>query len=93
MNSGWSSVDKIFTGPHFKFSVPLKILLGFAEDYKKVLLKCKHELVLMLTKNLGDVFEQSRNEQTFNLENVPHSWNVKFSANREKPRFVIIGFH
>jgi len=47
----------------------------------------------MLTKNLGDVFEQSRNEQTFNLENVPHSWNVKFSANREKPRFVIIGFH
>jgi len=42
--------------------------LGFAEDYKKVLLNCKHELVLMLTKNLGDVFEQTRNEQTFKLE-------------------------
>jgi len=112
----------------------------FAEDYKKVLLTCKHELVLMLTKNLGDVFEQTRNEQSFRLEmtnitwkiphvtpsdfvkikmydiiisavNLPiafrswdsyvnpklgfgsqHSWNVKSSANREKPRFALIGF-
>jgi len=57
------------TGPPvFNFSVPLQNLLRFAEDYKKVLLKCKHELVLMLTKNLGDVFEQTRNEQTFKLE-------------------------
>jgi len=94
----------------------------------------------MLTKGLGDVFEQIRNEQTFKVEltnitwkiphvtpsdfenikcydiiksgvNLPiafrswdsyvnpklrygsqHSWNVKLSANREKPRFAIIGF-
>jgi len=94
----------------------------------------------MLTKNLGDVFEQTRNEQSFRLEmtnitwkiphvtpsdfvkikmydiiisavNLPiafrswdsyvnpklgfgsqHSWNVKSSANREKPRFALIGF-
>jgi len=93
-----------------------------------------------LTKNLGDVFEQTRNEQTFKVEmtnitwkiphvtpsgfakikmydfiksviNVPfafrswdsyvnaklgygsqHSWNVKWSAKREKPRFAIVGF-
>jgi len=68
LNSGWSSGDEISTGPLFNFSVPLKNLFRFAEDYKKVLLKCKHELVLMLTKNLGDVFEQTRNEQTFKLE-------------------------
>jgi len=42
--------------------------MGFAEDYKKVLLYCKHGLVLMLTKNHGDVFEQTRNEQHLNLE-------------------------
>jgi len=114
--------------------------LGFAEDYEKVLLNCLHELVLMLTKNLGDVFEQTRNEQTFTMEmtnltwkvahvtpsnfakmkmydiiksgvNLPtsfrswdsyfnhklgygsqHSWNDKLSANREKPKFAIIGF-
>jgi len=50
--------------------------LGFAEDYKKVLLNCKHELVLMLTKNLGDVFEQNRNEQTFQLEMTNVTWKI-----------------
>jgi len=52
-------MDEIFTGPHINFSVPLKNLLGFAEDFKIVLLKCNHEVVLMLTKNLGDVFKQN----------------------------------
>jgi len=55
LNSGWSSGDEIYTGSPLKiFSVPLKNLLGLAEDYKKVLLNCKHELVLMLKKNLGE---------------------------------------
>jgi len=76
LNSGWSSGDEISTGPHFNFSVPLKNELGFAEDYKQVLLNCKHELVLMLTKNLGDVFEQTRNEQTFKLEMTNITWKI-----------------
>jgi len=58
---------KFLRDPHFNFSAPLNKLLRFAEDYKKVLLKCKHEQVLMLTKNLGDVFEQTRNEQNIKL--------------------------
>jgi len=40
------------------------------------LLKCKHELVLMLTKNLGDVFEQTRIEQTFKLEMTNITWKI-----------------
>jgi len=65
-----------FCGTIFNFSVPLKNLLEFAEDYKKVLLNCKLELVLMLTKNLGDVFEQTRNEQTFKLEMTKITWKI-----------------
>jgi len=71
LNSGWSSGDEISKVPHFSFSVPLKNLLGLAEDYKKGLLNCKHELVYMLTKNLGDVFERTRNEQTFQPGKFP----------------------
>jgi len=51
-----------------QWTVPLKNLLGFAEDYKKVLLNCKHEIVLIRTKNFGNVFEQTKNEQIFKLE-------------------------
>jgi len=51
-------------------------LLGFSEDYKKVLLNCKHKLVLMLTKNLCNVFEQSRNDQTFKLKMSNITWKI-----------------
>jgi len=30
----------------------------------------------MLTKNLGDVFEQTRNEQTFKLEMKNITWKI-----------------
>jgi len=63
LNSGWSSEDEISTGPHFNFSVPLK----FCWDL---------QLVLMLTKNLGDVFEQTRNEQTFKVEMTNITWKI-----------------
>jgi len=38
LNSGWSSGEVLSTGPQINFSVPLKNVLGFAEDYKIVLL-------------------------------------------------------
>jgi len=76
LDFGGSSGYEISTGPHFNFSVPLKQFLGIAEDYKKVLLNCKHELVLMLVKNLSDVFEQTGNEQTFKLEMTSITWKI-----------------
>jgi len=68
--------DEISTGHHFNFFVPLKNSLGFGEDYKKVLLNCKHELFLMLTKNLRDVFKQTRNETTSKLEITNIIWKI-----------------
>jgi len=34
-NSGWSEGPEFKLTPHFNFSIPLKNLLGFAEDFKK----------------------------------------------------------
>jgi len=70
LNSGWSSGNEISTGPHFN------IFKKFALDYKKVLLNCKHELASKLTKNLGDVFKQTRNEQIFKLEMTNITWKI-----------------
>jgi len=44
LDSGWSSGDKISTGPPLQLFCTIKKLLGLAKDYKKVLLKCKHEM-------------------------------------------------
>jgi len=144
-NSGWSGGPVFNLTPHFNFSIPLKNLLGFAEDFKKVLLNCKHELVLLISKNFNDVLEQDKFENTqlvgkyhLNMTNITwkiphitpsdstkikmydiiksgtnlpiafrswdtyinpklsngtnHVWNVKLAANRERPRFALIGF-
>lgn len=32
---------------NFSASIPLSFMLGFAEDYKKVIINCKHELILL----------------------------------------------
>ncbi|XP_030761186.1 uncharacterized protein LOC115886238 [Sitophilus oryzae] len=56
-NAGWfpdrKEGDRILVDDNGKFnvSIPLKILLGFFEDYKKIILNMKQELVLIRASN------------------------------------------
>lgn len=43
---GWDVNGTINDGS-FAASIPLSNLLGFAEDYKKIIINCKHELILL----------------------------------------------
>lgn len=52
LSAGWLSNNQITpTNGHFNFCIPLKMLLGFAEDYKKVILNAKHQLILIRTRS------------------------------------------
>lgn len=42
---------------YFDFCVPLKLLLGFAEDYKRIIINVKQELVLLRSSCDSDVIE------------------------------------
>lgn len=46
-NTSWSGVDKTLKSGKFSFNIPLKYFLGFFEDYKKIILNIKQELVLL----------------------------------------------
>lgn len=49
-NSGWFPADNsniVDTKGNFNVCIPLKMLLGFAEDYKKIILNIRQELVLI----------------------------------------------
>lgn len=62
----------------FSYCIPLKILLGFAEDYKKVLLNVKQELVLVRSRtNNNAILDAADNLQiTIKLNTV--QWQVPF---------------
>ncbi|XP_011859240.1 PREDICTED: uncharacterized protein LOC105556749 [Vollenhovia emeryi] len=48
-NAGW---DVKFNGKgDFDFCVPLNMLLGFCEDYKRVVINARHELILIRSRN------------------------------------------
>lgn len=46
-NACWLGPGKVEKAKDFVYSVPLKLLLGFTEDYKKVLVNAKQELILL----------------------------------------------
>lgn len=63
---GWDiNGTKNMQSGKFSASIPLNYILGFAEDYKKVIINCKHELVLLrsntnvnsLMLNTGEVVD------------------------------------
>ncbi|XP_011859488.1 PREDICTED: uncharacterized protein LOC105556981 [Vollenhovia emeryi] len=48
-NAGWDVVNN-GTGD-FNFCVPLSMLLGFCEDYQRVVINARHELILIRSRN------------------------------------------
>lgn len=64
-------------GGFFSFCVPLKMLLGFAEDYKGVVINSKHEIILTRARNDNNTYSGAETYdakiQLFKIEwNVPH---------------------
>jgi len=53
-NSGWSESDfyeDIADDGSFNIILPLNMLMGFFEDYRKILLNCKQELIIQRSAN------------------------------------------
>jgi len=49
-NAGWDITSGIPEG-YFNFCIPLNTLLGFCEDYKRVLVNARHELILIRARS------------------------------------------
>lgn len=43
----WLNNTAMMDGHTYRLTIPLKFLFGFCEDYNKVLVNCKHDLILM----------------------------------------------
>ncbi|XP_029668556.1 uncharacterized protein LOC115238679 [Formica exsecta] len=90
---------------YFNFCVPLNILLGFCEDYKRVVINARHELILIRSRNDNNcIFGHASAEADIELFKIQwrmphefsllhnttkHSWTVKAASQLEKPRYVI----
>ncbi|XP_026829600.1 uncharacterized protein LOC113562951 [Ooceraea biroi] len=92
-NAGWSVVNNTSGPGDFNLCVPLGTLLGFCEDYRRVVINARHELVLIRARNDINcvVLSSDRHEPKIDLHKstTAHTWAVKAATQLEKPRYVI----
>ncbi|EFN82524.1 hypothetical protein EAI_00544, partial [Harpegnathos saltator] len=50
-NAAWDKTDTISPNGYFNFCVPL---LGFCEDYKRIVINAHHELILLLSHSYNN---------------------------------------
>ncbi|XP_024878465.1 uncharacterized protein LOC112458879 [Temnothorax curvispinosus] len=85
---------------YFNFCVPLNLLLGFCEDYKRVVINARHEMILIRARNDNNSLVGSLAlEPTIKILKIQwrmphvnttkHSWAIKTATQLEKPRYVV----
>lgn len=94
-NAGWSEAlynPLAPTSKDINFCVPLRMLLGFAEDYKRILLNVKQELVLIRASsdNNAVLLPQTVNEYKFKLKYV--SWRIPYVHVSDEKKLQLFKF-
>lgn len=74
-NAGWSS-DGDLSMSTFNFYVPLKLLLGFAEDFNKIILNSKHDLILLRSSSDAKACYSTVATEKLELTITSLSWRV-----------------
>src|SRR5436190_460665 len=109
--SGWVQPDNTTLTPdtngYFDFSVPLRMLLGFAEDYDRIIMNVKQELVLLRSSTDTDLILAPPNTTSATLEwkldltkicwRVPHvrladEYRIKFLKQLDSDKEIKLWF-
>lgn len=72
-NAGWS---KNSAKKNFSYCIPLKMLLGFAEDYKKMLINVKSELILLRSRTDQNMYFADKAENDIKITLNIVQWRV-----------------
>lgn len=101
-NSCWFGPGKTEKTTSFSFSIPLKMLLGFAEDYRRILVNVKQELILLRAgSDANAIISSDATDFTLTINNVywrmPHitvsdTFRLKLLRLVEKDKSVHIPF-
>lgn len=88
---GWD-IDgtKNLHGGNFSASIPLCNILGFAEDYKNILMNCKHELVLLRSNTNLNAIKLNTGEVLNDIEIHKIVWRVPHVKVSDKERVTFL---
>ncbi|XP_046749847.1 uncharacterized protein LOC124413363 [Diprion similis] len=94
-NAGWLDVEekKKLTDAEGNFDVliPLSTILGFAEDYRKIVVNAKHELILTRSKTDVNAIVQSQEEEYKIVINTVE-WLVPYLKLADQKKVDLLNF-
>ena len=89
-SAGWNGKNLIDEAGNFEVLIPLNLILGFAEDYQRIIVNAKHELILTRSNDDTNAMEQSAEaeaaKETFKFTIIKIEWlmpNVILSNSRK----------
>nr|DAC81340.1 TPA_asm: hexon [Megastigmus wasp adintovirus] len=100
-NTGWLDVEettKIIDGNgNFDVSIPLSMLLGFAEDYRKIVVNVKHELILTRSRNdLNAIIQtapaQGQSAEAFNIRLNRIEWLMPYVVTSDRHKIHLFNY-
>lgn len=101
MNSNESNMSRLWgwdiegiknTSGHFSVSIPLKKVLGFAEDYTKMVMNCKHELVLLRSNTNLNAVKLSSNEVLEDINIKKIVWRMPHIKVSDRERINLLRY-
>lgn len=94
-NTGWLDVEEtqqiIDAAGNFDVCIPLSMLLGFAEDYRKIIVNAKHELILSRSKTDDNAILQTANEE-YKLELQKVEWLIPYVKVSDQRKIQLLKF-
>lgn len=74
----------------YSLVLPLNQLLGFCDDYKKIILNAKHELVLI--RNRKDIYSYTAATEAFNIKVKKIQWKVPHITLSDQARLAMLRY-
>lgn len=94
-NIGWltSADNASLTNQHgyFDVCIPLKMIFGFAEDYRKIVINAKHELILSRSKNDANAIIQTAEEEVRIIINKIE-WLLPYVTISDRHKIKLLNF-
>ena len=99
-NVGWLDVEETqkltSEDGYFDLSIPLCMILGFAEDYRKILVNVKHELILTRSRNdINAIIQTAGANNTyeeFKIELTKIEWLMPYVFLSDKRKILLFNY-
>lgn len=93
-NIGWLDVEEstsLTSAGYFDVCIPLSLIFGFAEDYHKIVVNAKHELILSRSKNdVNAVIQAAAEEFKIALHKV--EWLIPYVIISDQRKIRLLNF-